>query len=84
MEAEELEVRVMETMKTVLGEEHPSTLTSMANLAITWKDQGRFRDALALMRNCVALREQVLGIDHPDAASSSAALAKWEEVSDLS
>ena len=34
-EAEELEVQVMEIRKRVLGEEHPSTLTSMANLAST-------------------------------------------------
>jgi len=35
-EAEELEVQVMETSARVLGEEHPSTLTSMANLAHFW------------------------------------------------
>jgi len=34
--AEELELQVMETGKRVLGEEHPSTLTSMANLASTY------------------------------------------------
>jgi hypothetical protein len=34
-EAKELEVQVMETRKRVLREEHPSTLTSMANLAYT-------------------------------------------------
>lgn len=32
-EAEELEVRVIETRKRVLGEEHPDKLSSMANLA---------------------------------------------------
>ena len=32
-EAEELFIQVMETWKRVLGQEHPSTLTSMANLA---------------------------------------------------
>jgi hypothetical protein len=31
----------METSSRVLGEEHPDTLTSMANLASTIKDQGR-------------------------------------------
>jgi hypothetical protein len=33
MEAEKLEVQVMEARKRVLGEEHPDTLISMANLA---------------------------------------------------
>jgi len=32
-----VEVQVMETRKRVLGAEHPFTLTSMANLAHTWK-----------------------------------------------
>ena len=31
-EAEELEIQVMETSRKVFGEEHPSTLTKMANL----------------------------------------------------
>jgi hypothetical protein len=34
--AEELEVQVMQTSLKVLGEEHPSTLTSMGNLASTY------------------------------------------------
>ncbi|KAJ5128088.1 hypothetical protein N7448_008867 [Penicillium atrosanguineum] len=38
--AEQLEVQVMETRKTKLGEDHPDTLTSMANLAFTWKSSG--------------------------------------------
>jgi hypothetical protein len=36
-EAEELDVQVMETRKRVLGEEHPDTLTSINNLAFTFK-----------------------------------------------
>ncbi|KAL6409883.1 hypothetical protein AUP68_06285 [Ilyonectria robusta] len=73
----------VEMRKNVLGEEHPDTLTSMNNLAVTWKHQGHTGDALALMRNCVVLRERVLDIDHPDAASSAVTLANWEEGSDL-
>jgi hypothetical protein len=41
-EAEELEVRVIETRKKVLGEDHPDTLTSMGNLAVTCMNQGRW------------------------------------------
>ena len=43
----------METRKRLLGEEHPDTLTSMANLAFTWESQSRLDEALALMRRCV-------------------------------
>ncbi len=35
MDAEELEVQVLETSSRVLGEEHPDTLTRIANLATT-------------------------------------------------
>jgi len=40
-EAEEVEVKVMETREKVLGQEYHSTPTSMANLAYTWKSQRR-------------------------------------------
>jgi hypothetical protein len=33
----------METRKRVLGVEHPDTLTSMGNLASTYKNQGRWK-----------------------------------------
>lgn len=35
----------METSKRVLGDEHPDTLSSMANLAATWSSQGRWKEA---------------------------------------
>jgi hypothetical protein len=38
----------MEKSKHVLGEEHPDTLTSMANLAATYWNQGRWKDAETL------------------------------------
>ncbi|PSN59135.1 hypothetical protein BS50DRAFT_580217, partial [Corynespora cassiicola Philippines] len=44
-EAEKLFVQVMETRKVKLGDDHPSTLTSMANLASTYWNQGRWDDA---------------------------------------
>lgn len=59
----------MEISLMVLGEEHPSTLTSMNNQAFTWKDEGCSRDALALMQRCVNARDRVLGSNHPDTVS---------------
>ncbi|KAL6409942.1 Kinesin light chain 1 [Ilyonectria robusta] len=35
----------MESRKTKLGADHPSILTSMANLASTYADQGRWEKA---------------------------------------
>ena len=38
--AEELKVQVIETPKRMLGQEHPDTLTSMANVALMYRNQG--------------------------------------------
>ncbi|KAF6836806.1 TPR domain protein [Colletotrichum plurivorum] len=67
----------METRKRVLGEEHPDTLTSMNNLAFSWKDQGRWEDATQLLQGCVRRREIVLGMNHPATLSSASALSDW-------
>jgi hypothetical protein len=61
----------METRKRVLGEEHPDTLTSMNNLALTFKDQGRNDDALKLMTECLSLSKRILGDSHPDTVARS-------------
>jgi hypothetical protein len=74
----ELFVQVMETSKRVRGPEHPQTLTSMANLAFTWKAIGRRAEAFKLMDECVQLRRQVVGVGHPDFLSSSETLSRWQ------
>jgi hypothetical protein len=43
--AETLGRKAVETGTKVLGEEHPSTLTSMANLASTFWNQDRWKEA---------------------------------------
>ncbi|RSL64198.1 hypothetical protein CEP53_004146 [Fusarium sp. AF-6] len=87
-EAEELQVQVMEVSKRVLGEEHPDTLIAMTNLGRTWTLLGKLTadtkhlypdvdmlcDAVALLVDCVRLRRQVLGEDHPDTQESCACL----------
>jgi Cdc6-like AAA superfamily ATPase len=74
-EAEELEVQVMQTTKRVLGDEHPDTLTSMANLASTYSDQGRWREAEELEAQVMQTRKRVLGDEHPDTLTSMNNLA---------
>ncbi|KAF2258066.1 hypothetical protein CC78DRAFT_479893, partial [Lojkania enalia] len=39
---------------------HPSTLTSVVNLAFTWKGQGRDEEAIRLMEECISSRTYVL------------------------
>jgi len=79
-EAEELEVQVMETRKTKLGADHPSTLTSMANLASTYRSQGRWSEAEELEVQVMETRKTKLGADHPDTLTSMHNLAlTWKD-----
>ena len=52
---------VTETMKRVLGEEHPDTLTSMANLVLTYRDRGRWKGAEQLQVGVMETTKRVLG-----------------------
>jgi hypothetical protein len=62
-EAEVLEVLVMETVKRVLGAEHPSTLISIGNLASTYRNQGRWKEAEELEVRVMEMRKRVLGLE---------------------
>jgi hypothetical protein len=89
-EAEVLFGLVMEMENSVLGQEHPSTLTSMGNLACTYSKQGRWKDAEEVNVQVVETRKRVLGKEHPDTLMSMNNLAsnyrnqeRWEEAEDL-
>ncbi|RAL07856.1 uncharacterized protein BO97DRAFT_473365 [Aspergillus homomorphus CBS 101889] len=78
VQAEQLEVQVLETRKTKLGGDHPDTLASMADLAFTWKSSGHDDPALDLLRACLAKQRQILGLNHPVTVSNSQTLLEWE------
>ena len=89
-EAEQLNVQVLETRKRVLGEEHPDTLTIMANLASTYRNQGRWKEAEELEVQVIETSSRVLGEEHPDTLTSIANLAstfwnqgRWKEAEEL-
>jgi putative hemolysin len=80
----------METSLTVLGREHPSTLTSMANLASTYRNQGRWKEAEELQAKEWEICQRVLGEEHPDTLTSMANLAstyrnqgRWKQAEEL-
>ncbi len=58
-----------------LGSDHPSTLFSMNNLAISYQHLGRYAEALKLNEETLALRRSKLGADHPDTLGSMNNLA---------
>ena len=63
----------METSKTKLGVYHPDTLTSMNNLAFTWKGSGKEIEAVSLMEESVQLQKRILGVNRPNSILSCAA-----------
>ncbi|THV63944.1 hypothetical protein D6D28_10273, partial [Aureobasidium pullulans] len=80
----------MASRRELLGDEHPSTLTSMANLAATYRDQGRWKEGEELEVSVMEARKKVLGDEHPDTLTSMADLAatywnqkRWKEAEEL-
>ncbi|GAQ02680.1 hypothetical protein ALT_0001 [Aspergillus lentulus] len=87
---EKLQVQVMETRKTKLGEDHPDTLTSMGSLASMYWNQGRWEEAEKLQVQVMETRKRRLGEDHPDTLTSMGNLAaryskqgRWAEAERL-
>ncbi|KAK7591913.1 hypothetical protein V3481_006550 [Fusarium oxysporum f. sp. vasinfectum] len=88
--AESLSKKAVNSRSKVLGEEHPHTLTSMANLASTYWKQGRWKEAEELQVVVLELRKRTLGEEHPDTLASMVNLAstyrnqgRWKEAEEL-
>ncbi|KAK4223173.1 P-loop containing nucleoside triphosphate hydrolase protein [Podospora fimiseda] len=89
-EAEACLIKAIEIRKTDLGADHPSTLTSMANLASTYRNQGRWEEAEKLDVQVMETSKTKLGADHPNTLTSMTNLAstfwnqgRWEEAEKL-
>ena len=85
-------IEVLEIEKRVFGVEHPSTLTSMGNLATIYQHQGRLREAeeLQLQLQLIETRKRVLSEEHLNTLMSMANLAliyqnqgHWKKAEDL-
>ncbi|KAH7125055.1 hypothetical protein B0J13DRAFT_598998 [Dactylonectria estremocensis] len=88
--AEKLGEKAVKTRVNVLGEEHPSTLTSMTNLALTYRNQGRWKEAEELQVRVMETRKTILGEEHSNTLSSMNNLAityrdqwRWKEAEEL-
>ena len=71
----------MNARKSKLGSDHPDTLTSMANLACTYWNQGRWDEAEKLEVDVMNARKSKLGSDHPDtlAGMGNLAFTYWSQ-----
>ncbi|KAK8009153.1 hypothetical protein PG991_011704 [Apiospora marii] len=61
--------------REVFGAEHPSTLSSMNNLANVLSSQGKYEEAERMHRQTVQQSEKALGAEHPDTLASMNNLA---------
>ncbi|HVB22938.1 MAG TPA: tetratricopeptide repeat protein [Ktedonobacteraceae bacterium] len=69
-DAEPLYQRALQIREQVLGPQHPSTATSLNNLAALYDTQGKYEQAKPLYQRALRISEQVLGPQHPDTAQS--------------
>ena len=83
-------MQVMKTKKRVLEVEHPNTLSSMANLTSTYRNQGRWNETEELEVQMMKTRKRMLETEHPNRLSSMTNLAltygeqgRWNEAEEL-
>ena len=74
-EKETIDKTALKLLREVLGEKHPDTIRTMANLATTYHQQGRSKEAEEIYIKVLKLRRDVLGEKHPDTIESMASLA---------
>jgi Tetratricopeptide repeat len=67
--------QTLQLRQKVLGPEHPSTLTSMSDLAWVLSRQGKYVEAEQIDRQTLQLMHKVLGPEHPDTLTSMINLA---------
>ncbi|KAL8697122.1 MAG: hypothetical protein Q9201_007299 [Fulgogasparrea decipioides] len=76
-----LHKQTLDRKQTVLGKEHPDTLNSINNLALTYWKQGRWIGAEELQVGVTEKRKRVLSEEHPDTLNSinDLALTYWKQ-----
>ncbi|KAJ7479632.1 hypothetical protein FB451DRAFT_1448719 [Mycena latifolia] len=75
--AEELETTVLTKQQEILGEDHPRTLRTMANLAATYSKLGQFNQAERLQRTVCDKHSKILGKDYSDTLNAVTNLATY-------
>ena len=55
----------MSKLEHALGEDSIAVATSLKNLGLLYRDEGRYADAELSYKRALALREKLLGPDHP-------------------
>ncbi|MCZ8200240.1 CHAT domain-containing protein [Microcystis sp. LE19-55.1A] len=74
-EAIPLAEQALAIRKQQLGDNHPSTATSLNNLAFLYQSQGRYSEAEPFYKEALAIWKKQLGENHPNTAKSFGNLA---------
>ena len=74
-EAETLYKEMLEKQETILGKDHPNTLTTMHNLAGIYNAQGRYQEAETLYKEVQEKKEAILGKNHTETLATMHNLA---------
>ena len=89
-DSERFAFEAVELRGDVLGADHPDTLASKGNLALTYQNQGQWEEAEKLEVQVIETSKTKLGADHPDTLASMANLAstyyyqdRWPEAEEL-
>ena len=69
-------MKALEIRRKVLGEEHPSTLSTLNNLAANLSEQGDLARVADLQRTVLDLRRRAFGKEHP--STSIIAMNYWD------
>jgi hypothetical protein len=88
--AEALSVKSIKVWKSMRNQDHKDVLNSMAIVASTYRNQGRWKEAEELEVQVMETRKRVLREEHPDTLTSMANLAstyrnqgRWKEAEEL-
>ncbi|KAH8804492.1 violaceus kinesin [Xylogone sp. PMI_703] len=76
LEAEQMYQQTLNLKTTVLGDNHPDTLKSAANLAEALSHRGQYKAAERMHRKTLEARKRILGKRHPDVMVSMQYLAQ--------
>ncbi|KAL6695850.1 P-loop containing nucleoside triphosphate hydrolase protein [Trichoderma pleuroticola] len=74
-EREVINKREVELDRKTWGEKHPNTITSMANLATTYRKQIRYKEAEEIEAQVLHLQREIFGYKHPETISGMSSLA---------
>jgi tetratricopeptide (TPR) repeat protein len=86
----ELNIKVLDINKRILGDTHPDTLTSMNNLASVYSDLGEYEKAKEISTKANELSTRIFGLDHDTTLSSmnnlaaiNSSLGEYKQAKDL-